>query len=59
MNSRIVGYIVLIVIGAVCAILSGWVYLLESEFRFLLFTLIGLLAMIGGIVRLVRERQGT
>jgi len=59
MNSRIAGYILLIVIGAVCTILSGWVYLLEAELRFLLFTLLGLLAMIGGIVRIVRERKNT
>lgn len=59
MNSRIAGYILLIVLGAVCTILSGWVYLLEAEFRYLLFTLLGVLVMIAGIVRLVRERKAT
>jgi hypothetical protein len=58
MNSRIIGYILLIVIGAVCAFLSLWVYLLEGEFRSLMFVLVGLLAMIAGIIRIVRERRG-
>lgn len=57
MNSRMIGYSLLIVIGAMCTILSGWVYLLEPEFRFLLFTLIGVLTMAAGIIRIVRERH--
>jgi len=57
MNSKIIGYIMLIVIGAVCTILSGWVYLLEAELRFLLFALMGILVMVAGIVRWMRERQ--
>ena len=56
MNSKIIGYIMLIVIGAVCAVLAGWVYLLEAELRFLLFALMGILVMVAGIVRWMRER---
>ena len=58
MNSRMIGYILLIVIGVVCTFLSGWLFLLEGEMRSLMFVLVGLLAMVGGIVRIVRERQG-
>ena len=58
MNSKMIGYIVLIVIGAVGALLSGWVFLLNGELRFLGFALVGVLAMIAGIVRMRRERQG-
>jgi hypothetical protein len=46
-----------VVIGALCTFLSAWVYLLEAELRFLLFALLGLLVMVAGIVRIVRERQ--
>lgn len=59
MNSRMIGYILLIVLGAVCAILSGWVYLLEPELRFLMFTLLGVLVMVAGFVRIVRERRAS
>ena len=59
LNSKMIGYILLVVIGAVCAILSGWVYLLQPEFRFLMFTLIGVLTMAAGIVRIVRERRAS
>lgn len=58
MNSQTIGYILLIVIGAVCAILSMWVYLLAPETRFLLFALVGLLTLVAGIVRLRRARKG-
>ena len=57
MNSKTYGYLLLIVIGAACTVLSGWVFLLEAEPRFLLFALLGILAMVAGIVRWVRERQ--
>jgi hypothetical protein len=59
MNSRIIGYVLLIVIGAVCAFLSLWVFLLQAELRFLLFALLGVLVMIAGIVRILRERKNT
>jgi uncharacterized membrane protein HdeD (DUF308 family) len=58
MNSRIFGFVFLIVMGAICAFLSGWVYLLEGETRFALFALLGVLIMAAGIIRIVRERRG-
>lgn len=56
MNIKLIGYVYLIVAGAVCAVLSGWVYLLERETLWLLFALLGIVGLVAGIVRLVRER---
>ena len=56
MNSKFFGYLLLILIGAVCTILSGWVYLLEADLNSLLFALLGILVMVAGIVRWARER---
>lgn len=40
--------------GAVMVFLNGWVYLLEGEIRFLLWGGLGLLFIIGGVVRMRR-----
>jgi hypothetical protein len=57
MNGKIILYVLLIIIGAVCTLLSGWVYLLEFHTRSLLFALLGILAVVAGIVNIRRERQ--
>jgi hypothetical protein len=55
MNSKRIGYIILIVIGILCFFFNGWVFLLEREGRFLLFTLMGILVIIAGSVNLRRQ----
>lgn len=57
MNRQMIGYSLLIVMGAICAFLSFWVYLLQAELIFLMFGLMGLLIVVAGVVRITRERK--
>jgi hypothetical protein len=56
-SSKLILYIGLTLIGAVCAFLNGWVFLLDSELQPLLLTGVGILIMIAGVVNIRRERS--
>lgn len=54
MGSSLWPSVILTILGILCVLLSGWVYLLEPNTRSLLFAGLGVLLTIAGIVNIRR-----